>query len=74
MLNYELFSSTNGVFTLARTETGIGTGNKWVTRFCMEAFILHLNEDRGHDLLFPILLTAVSVPVSILGPFNVNTP
>ena len=57
--------------TLAGTETRIGTENKWVAIFCMEAFTLHLNQGRGQDLLVPILLAvAVSVPV----PFSVNTP
>ena len=45
---------SNGVFTVARTETGTGTGNK-----CVEVFTLHLNQDRGRELLSPIALVPV---------------
>ena len=42
-----------------------GTGNKWVVRNCVESFTLHLNQDRGRDLLSPIILVLVPVHVSI---------
>ena len=41
---------------------------------CVEAFILHLNQDRDRDLLS--LFVLVPVPVTSLVPvlFSVNTP
>ena len=39
---------------LEPTDTGTGTGNKWVKWNCAKAFTLHLKSDRGRDLLFPL--------------------
>ena len=44
----------NGVFTLTVNETGTGTWSKWVVRNCVEAFTLHLNQDRA-EALCPLL-------------------
>ena len=68
------FSAFNGVFTLERIETRTWAGNKWVVCNCVQAFTIHLNQDKGHNLLYPIVQALVPVTVSVPAPLSVNTP
>ena len=43
-------------------------------RNSVEAFPLHLNQDRARDLMSPIVLVPIPVTVSVPVPLSVNTP
>ena len=62
------WDDSNGLFTVAGTKTE----NKWVAWNNVEAFTLHLNQDRDWDLykVPPIVL----VPITVHVPLGVNTP
>ena len=50
------FLQCNGVSTLVGTEARKGTGNKWFVWNCVEAFIVHRNQDEERDLLSSLFL------------------
>ena len=53
-----------------RPKQGPGTNGLYETR--VEEFTLHVNQHRGRDLLFPILLVPAPIPVSV--QITENTP